>query len=513
MSSSESVSRINVVALSTDNASAVELLRKCFTGLTCSSDCTNCTFSMDGVNLGLYTKYPGDDVLKAFPEFLDFVLVSVPEGHQNEEEILNYAGTKADAKSVYLVDGGDRTLPSKVQSANVETIISSIKEYNFQLLQFLVDSKGADESKAYIRRKRLGCDNELREDRGLAWFNFKLLPKLQGMMKSFENFDSNRGYSENNVKFDFSPTNDESNGVGLKLNIFAGNSFDENNTNLPLTVRDNPLTGAIELQAKSPEQANDLLALLKNAKDMLENMGLIEMLNQQMKFDLSFSKDGASVFVDFVIGGNLGEAIIHRIRSLNLSKFNYSFTDSIRVQTNLNISEVWKNPDLDNIINKLSTFTVQGDAKLLNFRTIFHFIKEAVVYAKDDQKKKNVHLLSSGLLILSCFESLGLELKYDSKDLKGNVMELLDDYLEGEGSSQAFIGMGNDQWVNGLLPMGLQMIQSIAPMFTSLGDFSSINFDKISFELLAPGARLEVKLDLLLPGLTEFVAENVLGNQ
>lgn len=92
-------------------------------------------------------------------------------------------------------------------------------------------------------------------------------------------------------------------------------------------------------------------------------------------------------------------------------------------------------------------------------------------------------------------------------------MELLDDYLEGEGSSQAFIGMGNDQWVNGLLPMGLQMIQSIAPMFTSLGDFSSINFDKISFELLAPGARLEVKLDLLLPGLTEFVAENVLGNQ
>jgi len=59
----------------------------------------------------------------------------------------------------------------------------------------------------------------------------------------------------------------------------------------------------------------------------------------------------------------------------------------------LNISEVWKNPDLDNIINKLSTFTVQGEAKLLNFRTIFHFIKEAVVYAIDDQKKEKCTLV------------------------------------------------------------------------------------------------------------------------
>lgn len=509
MSLREKLIKLHVVALSTDNNSAAELLKKCFSGLTCSSDCSNCTYSLDGVTVELYTKYPGDCVMKSYPDFLDFLLVSVPEGHELESEILDYANTRTDARSRFLVDGGDRTLPKEVVSANVDAILSELKNFNEELKQFANDSEGADEQKAYQNRKRLSSGKDVKLNNEISKFYVKLLPKLQSMMKSFENFDSNRGYSENNVKFDFSPINDESNGLGFKVNLFAGEAFDENNKNLPLSVRDNPLTGALELQAKSPEQADEVLSLLKNVYSMLENMGILEELSKKLHFNVSFSKDGSSVFLDFVLGGDLGEGFMHNVRSLNFSKFNYSFSDIVRVQTNLNIAEIWKNPDLDNIINKSSTLTLQGDGKLLNFRTIFHFIKEWVVFAKDDGKKKTTHLMSAGLLILSCFESLGFELKYDSKDLKGNVIELLDDYLEGEGSSQAFIGMFNEQWANVYLPMGLQMLQSMAPMITSFGNLSAINFDKISLEWISPFARVEFKIDLLLPGLTEFIAENI----
>ena len=58
MSLREKLIKLHVVALSTDNNSAAELLKKCFSGLTCSSDCSNCTYTLDGVTVELYTKYP-----------------------------------------------------------------------------------------------------------------------------------------------------------------------------------------------------------------------------------------------------------------------------------------------------------------------------------------------------------------------------------------------------------------------------------------------------------------------
>lgn len=511
MSILNSYSKINVVSLSTDNASATELLKKCFLGFECSSDFTNGPYSMDGVSLELYTKYPGDDILKNYPEFIDFVLVSVPKEHQQEEELISYAQTKVEARGVYLLNEEERTLPSRVQSSNVEKITLEIKKFHSELLQLLESKKDENENSLFIQRKRLGSGESVNEDFEFADMNFSLLPNLKSMMKSFEKIDLNKLYSENVMKLNFSPTNDESNGVGIKLNIYVGDSFDENNKNLPLTVRDNPFTITIELQAKSEKHVDDVLSLLKNAKEMIQNMGLLKN-DKKLNFDLSFSKDGTSVFIDMVID-NLGEGIVHKVRSLNFSKFNYSFSDFINAQTNLNLSELWKNPDLDNIINKLATFTIQGEGKFINFRTIFKFLREALLYVKNDKEKQDYDAAINFFLIISCFENLCLELKYDSKDLKSNIMEIFDAYLkdfEGEGSSQAFIEMGNES-VKNFLHGGLQLIESIAPMFTALGNLSAINFDKISFEYLAPFARIELKLDILLPGLNEFVSEKIIS--
>lgn len=517
-----SLKSINVVALSTNNESAISLAKSCFPGLQCNNDDfkDHASFTVDGINVDVYTKYPNYESTKTFPEYLDFLLVSVPAGHENESEILDYANSRLDCREVYLIDDGEaRKLPGEIYQTKANTVENCINVFKEDLKSFLNECGDSDDTE-FVRNKRkmVSAKERYVENRVIGIIENKAFPIFLHMKNNFQGFDINKGYSKNTLSFDFSPSKSDSDdssesGIGLALNIFFGEAFDKNNLHLPLNVKDNLLTGSIELKAKSAEQADEVLSILKNAYQVFVDNGLTFMLKTYCMIDVSFSKDGSSVFVDFVFGGNFGESIIHKFRDMNLFDFNHSFNDTIRILTKLNFSDLWENPDLDSIINKLINLTIDGQGNFINFRTVFYFLREFHKVNGTSQGDKKLGIYGSSiLLMLSCFEKSNFELKYDPKELKGSIMELADEILQGEGSANAFIGMFNEQYSSLYLPMFLGLVKSYSSLIKSFGNLSVIDFDSISLEALVPAVKLELKLDLLLPGLTNFIEKNVLNN-
>ena len=243
---------------------------------------------------------------------------------------------------------------------------------------------------------------------------------------------------------------------------------------------------------------------------MLSNMGdFLEKL-ERLGVTVSFSKNKKSVFVDFTFGGLLGEAAINIIRGFNFQSFKFSLTDEFRLQTNLNFKDLYQNPDLDNIVSQLGTLTIRGDGKVINFRTVCHFIRELAKHVTSDDKKKQINIISYFGLIISAFESFGLELTYDSNDIKTVGMEIADGVLGEEGSAKAMIDMGNQQFSEGIIPMVLGTIEGVKPMLEPfMPALKELDLDKLCVEVVSPGVRGEFKGTLLLPGLTEFINNNV----
>jgi len=251
------------------------------------------------------------------------------------------------------------------------------------------------------------------------------------------------------------------------------------------------------------------MATLEGVKGFLDGFGLLEELTSKGVV-LSFSKEKSSAFVDLTLGGAIGEVLIQRIRKLNLDSLKLSVSEEMRLQTDVNAKDLYDNFDLDNIIAKLCRTTLEGTGKVLNIRTVCHLIREAVKLLTSTNDKRVATSVSYCLLILSTFENLGLEIKYRPEELKKNAEELYDT-VKGSGQFRGLVEGGNAAVGMGMLPMAFEQIEQLKPMLGMFGDISTINFDKITADAIIPCLRTELKVHLLLPGLSEFVTNKILN--
>ena len=227
---------------------------------------------------------------------------------------------------------------------------------------------------------------------------------------------------------------------------------------------------------------------------------------------LTFSKEGKSVWVDITFNANFGEEIVYAIRSLLLDRFNFSCNGSLRLQSNVNVKDIWDEPDLMSILNKLAMFTVEDKGEILNLRMIFHILKDVIypLYQKNDSKRKNFVLFSHLGLIFSCFENLVFDVSFNSQDMVHFIVDAIkaaNDFGDQEFDEKV---QREQEIISTNLAMGLGMIGQIKPM---LADFipglKEIDFDKICIEGLSPEIRTEFKLNIHLPGMNEFVEKNI----
>lgn len=504
---------ISILAVANSQDAASSLLNLAIPGLS-TSDNQEWTVKEGDFTVKAYIKYPGTDIHRRGANWLDILLVSVPEGNEFEREVLSYAANRKDAKYRFLVDSDtSRSLDKdNITVIDAGSFAGQLRDYATDLAKFNAENKDEAEIDYHINRQKFNIgrdDSKVDIIFKLYKKAFKIFGKITDMLKTFS-LDTEKGKSEGVGKFSFAPEDVESNGIGILFDLFVGDKFDEENLELPLIVRDSLLTFSFEFFAKSEEGAETIIKTFEIVKQMMSEMTPFVSQLENLGFSISFSKNQKSAFIDFTLGGFIGEAAINTLRAFNFQSFKFSMTDELRIQTGLNFKDLYENPDLENILTKLGTLTIKGDGKFVNFRTLCHFIRELAKYVTSDDKKKQINLISYFGLILSAFESFGLELSYDSKDVKTVGFEIADGFLGEEGSSKAMIDMGNQQFSEGIIPMVLGTIEGVKPMLEPfMPGLKELDLDKICFEAVCPGIRAEYKGTLLLPGLTEFLNNNV----
>jgi hypothetical protein len=498
-----------ILAVSSDEEMATSLLTSVFSDLT-TSDSQEWTCKYNGVDIKAYIKYPGCDVLRRTPPFADFTLVQVSKGHEDEQDVLNYASTRGDSRAIYLMCEDKRNVLATVQNQTTTGFLEILTKYTSDLKEWPQVEDGEQDLYMEERREWVQGEHFFR-----VGSKIKKLPKLLNEFKAgLDKYEApEQGKSKNEGRFEIAPEDGESNGLGFVLNMFSGEEFDKQNPKLPLTVRDNLATGCIELFCKSEEGADIVINMLESAKMMLMSMGVEMKKLFEKAIYVTFSKEGKSVWVDVTFNGNYGEELVYIIRSLLLDRFKFSLNGSARVQTNINLKDLWDKPCIDKILDGLALLTISDSGEILNLRTIFHILKDVVypLFKASDSQKKNHILISHGALILSCFENLVFDVKFNSQDMKLFVKDAI---AAARGMEEeefdAFIlqseGMLNEQ----MLPMAMGMLEQFKPFFAAfIPGLKELDLEKICIEGLSPEIRTEFKLNVLLPGLTEFVEKHI----
>ena len=501
-----------ILAVSSDEEMATALLTSVFSDLT-TSDSQEWTCKYNGVDLKAYIKYPGCDVLRRTPPFADFTLVQVAKGHEDEQDVLNYASTRGDSRAIYLMCEDKRNVLATVENQTTLGFLELLTKYTSDLLAWVPELQG-DEQENYMAERRAWVQGEHFFRVGTK---VRRLPEILNLFKAgLDKYEApEQAKSKNEGCFSIAPEDGESNGLGFVLNMFSGEEFDKQNPKLPLTVRDNLATGCVELFCKSEEGADVVIKMLESAKMMLMSMGVQFKKLLEKAIYVTFSKEGKSVWVDVTFNGNYGEELVYIIRSLLLDRFKFSLNGSARVQTNVNLKDLWDKPCIDKILDGLALLTISDSGEIINLRTIFHIVKD-VIYpifqsGSGDSNCKNHILISHGALILSCFENLIFDVKFNSQDMKLFVKDAIASARGMEEEEfDAFIlqseGMLNEQ----MLPMAMGMLEQFKPFFAAFfPGLKELDLEKICIEGLSPEIRTEFKLNVLLPGLTEFVEKHI----
>lgn len=499
-----------ILAVSSDEEMATSILTSLKMDLT-TSDSQEWTCQFNDVDIKAYIKYPGCDVLRRTPPFADFTLVQVAEGHEHEQDVLNYASTRGDSRAIHLLCEEKRNVLSTVQNSDVGAFRNVLLTYckDLRLWEPEVEDD-AQENYNAMRRKWVQAEHYFKVGELVRTFP-ELITDFKAGLDKYE--VPEQGKSKNEGCFSIAPEDGESNGFGFVLNMFMGEEFDKQNPKLPLTVRDNLATGCIELFCKNEEGADVVLKMLETAKAMLMSMGADMKKLLEKSIYVTFSKEGKSVWVDVTFNANYGEELVYIVRSLLLDRFKFSLNGSLRVQTNLNLNELWDAPCIDTILNNLALLTISNSGECINLRTIFHIVKDVIypLFEASESKKKNHILFSHGALILSCFENLVFDVKFNSQDMKLFVKDAI---AASRGMEEeefdAFLEQSEGMLTNQMLPMALGMIEQFKPFFAAfVPGLKELDLEKICIEGLCPEIRTEFKLNVELPGLTEFVEKHI----
>lgn len=503
--------QILVLAVSDNADNATSILNSTVPGLS-TTDSQEWTGTVGGTEVRAYIKYPGCDIHRKSPDFCDFLIFSIPEKHEKEEDVLNYCCNRLDARHRFLVDTNQgRKVAKNIEIVDAGAISGHLENYGKDLAEFMKEGPNLEE-----RRKFAYGDNFEKFHKFFktySKFRFRIFRYFSKLFGSFD-MEANKGESLNKGALKFIPQNKTSNGVGFEIDIFMGEEFKKNNQVLPFVVRDNIVSFCLELKAKDEQSVDELLNTFEAVREMADQMGLLQMLDQT-GLSLSFSKEKDSAFVDFTFGGILGEGLVNQIRELNLEKFKLSWKDTGRVQTDLNLKEIYEEPNVENIIGKLSTLSIVGEGEVFNIKHFLHLIRECCKIgdedgeAMDDEDQKKFIMVSFGLLILSTFENLEFNFEYDSEGLRDAIIDILKSFGDSyDQKKESLLTNFKEE----ILPMVLGAIEMIKPMIEPFkGGIGATNWDQISVEVLVPAVELEFKGTVFLPGLTEFVTNKVLN--
>ena len=566
---------IHLIALADNEETASTLLNSALPGVS-TSDNQEWTVTEGDFTVKCYIKVPGADTSRRSAEhFVDIIIGTASDNSSNSaQEIVNYLSSRGDVPLVHFVsdNGSDIAESSGVLVVTASDVKNLIKEHSAKVKNFnetlyekhcndikeipsenysaffeacglsdklenIIKKMNSSIPYTFARKLNFTSNKESTGFKHVAGFQHKVNSFIDIAEKYINEFISNttntsssvdlsgdikvvpsNTSSDNNSNLNItnSGNSNEAEGIGLSVKLLVGEDYKKKNSVLPLVIRDNVATLSIELPSKSSTGVDAVYATLNGALQMASQMGVLEKITEYGA-TLTLRKETSSVFVDLTVGKILGDFIVNKLNRLNLDIFKTGISEYFSVRTGVSADNIYKDFDVESLLNNLAKTTIIGSGRILNVRTLLHLFKTFQVNHKPSEeqlesysyknKRQAMNYAYFGLKTLFCFEKTNIDIIYSAEDLKDAVKSGVEPALGEEYENfKEGINQKARETIEGLLGM-LESFKGMAMMF---GEGASlINLDKISVDILAPGFQLDLNLSVFLNGVSAFLEEKI----
>jgi hypothetical protein len=305
------------------------------------------------------------------------------------------------------------------------------------------------------------------------------------------------------------PKDDFDSGIGFSVDLAAGKHFDEIFNAYPDYIKSSPFSFCLEIKLKNESTGILIKETFEGLKDSLSMIPKFDSL-MMMGVTVDVRHVGLSVFIDFTLGGMIGDTTNNNLNAFNCEKLNYSGAGYCSLISGVNFNDI-QNDDFLTLISKLLKLRLTSHSEITALKTLVYGLCKII--GESSQSSNKVKRTIGALKVLTAIRGIEFNFKYDPEELKNSVLDILRDQIGDQADKmvdqyQSQFGGFRDMGL-GMLDNYKMMLEMIPPEFMNI--IKNIDFDRVGVVAVVPKFKLQYKSYIHLPGLTQFVDEKVLN--
>jgi len=322
-------------------------------------------------------------------------------------------------------------------------------------------------------------------------------------------------------KIDIVPKKDFSNGISLNFGVIAGKEGKSYISSLPDYFQNNPVTFSLELNIDDSEKGSTMVSTLEGVKDMI--LGMMPEISGFLDQGISikFRHVGKSVFIDVSLEGMFAEMVKSQLEKFKIDPSSFSESGEFHLISGIKLNSPF-DTSYEEFVKMASQFKVQGEG-IMPSKLFFDSIFKSVDEQFGGMLPKKVALGMKAFRLFTSFRKIQYNCVYDSDDMCGYIKELagkISHNTMGGGSMDDLNPEIGSQIIGSMVAqyqeMGktqLEGIKQVANMFLDpyKEQLGFVNFDNIGMSLVVPQSGVQLKFNLCLVGITEFLRANIIN--
>lgn len=310
------------------------------------------------------------------------------------------------------------------------------------------------------------------------------------------------------------PEADFDSGTAFRGHVSLGSDFDSIAASFPNYLKETPASFGLELHLKKAEDGANLIEVLEGLKEMALQIDP----RVQKFFDagllVNFRHVVNSVFIDVSYGGMAGDKINGILSMFNPSSLNFSGNSDFHLCTKFSPVDLL-DKSYQELIDLAINLKIEGKGEYSHLKTLIDFVINTITSVNHGHVPSKVKPLVYLLKFASIIRKIDFNFKYDVETVRDVIVEFVNSAFKVDGGAdgaQTKYEETSQKWSGEYQPMINGMIEQfsgMAQMFLEqyMESILAVDLDNISLYATLPIIKFYFKFNVLLKGLSDFVAK------
>jgi hypothetical protein len=314
-------------------------------------------------------------------------------------------------------------------------------------------------------------------------------------------------------RFNLKPSVDFHSASSINLHFTIGNEFNSIANSFPSYLRECPASFGIELRLKDESSGPLVIEVLKGLQELGSQMDPSFQKALSSGVYVNYRHVGPSVFVDISYGGEMGDKISGMLSMFNFSTLNFSGESNFHICSKLSpVDALYLS--MDELVKNGTNLKIEGSGEFSHLKTLVNFIVNTLSSLNHGRLSQQIKPLAYLIRFASVIKKLDFEFLYDSSVVYDVIKEMLNSSRASEEEANSVYDNNCNMFDNLVQPGLNSQVASFSEMVAAFLEpykpaILSLDLDNISVYATCPNLRVYLKLNVLIKGVSDFVAKNI----